>query len=391
MVGLKRIERVLLVAAAAAALLVTGSCENPVLGAVRAAKVIATVSGNTGYSTGDIATDTSSISVAFYDPIDKDLRFAASTDGGSTWTNPATVVDSTGDTGSYAEVTGSSGSLTVNYWDSSNTRPKQATSADAGTSWVVKPLPRPAGASSIVETVTRNGFVYCFNKDASNNLRCSRSSDGGTTWPMNVTIAVVTTYISDNTTEFCSLIVFNAQNLAFFWIDGGKLWSSRTTSADTTCTWTAPQALSQAGETPLALATTVLQAAYCVAYYDNMSNQLMFIRSDDEGVTWQTASRKICSVSTSSLGSRWLFLVSSPQTLLDVVFVDLKGLSVWSSADSGGSWTLSSTSSGWTSYPIACRSSGDALYMLYPYSTYNNGQASVLCLFTSKDHGLTWY
>jgi hypothetical protein len=390
--GMKRAARLLAFVAAALGLVLAGGCVNPVLSIVNAVKVLATTNGTSTFGRTTVWAGSGAVYAALYDPISKDLEFTSSADAaGGTWPATPTTVDSAGDVGSNPVLGVNGSTITVNYWDTSNLRPKVATSTDGGANWTVRSIVKPPAANLVIGTFTRGGLTWCFNVDGSNHLVCSRSTDGGVTWGINATVATYSSY-PYSTDETVAPLFLNDDIFVLLWVDAGKLWASRTGTATTTCTWTAPVQVSAAGESPMTVAAAMSQSSPCVAYYDSISNQLQFMSSPDEGATWPGPPRKICDASVQSWATSWLRMVATPQTILDVVMYDQTGLSAWTSPDTGATWSRSSLVGGWTDTLLAVSSGNDRVYLVCNKSIWSSsGSTNCLCLLVSEDHGETWY
>jgi hypothetical protein len=81
-------------------------------------------------------TDTSKLYVSYYDFwINKELKFAKSTDSGNNWTPTASPIDTDGDVGRYNKIAVTGNNVFISYYDATNGDLKFMKSIDGGATW----------------------------------------------------------------------------------------------------------------------------------------------------------------------------------------------------------------------------------------------------------------
>jgi hypothetical protein len=138
-----------------------------------------------------IAVSGTNVYVSYYDSTNANLKFAMSTDGGATW--PAgniKIVDSTGDVGSCTSISHTStgfGNVYISYLDTTNGDLKFAKSTDDGTTWLstdIKTVDSGGSVGSDTSIKAASSLILISYFDATNfDLKFAKSTDSGATWP----------------------------------------------------------------------------------------------------------------------------------------------------------------------------------------------------------------
>ena len=389
-----RMKAFVVVALAAGSLALLGSCTNPVLSAVKGMKLIASEQGDTLYHDAAIAANGGTLYVAYKDPNAGTLKFTTSSDNGETWTAPYEI-DSSTNVGAapYASVDGST--IYVDYWNSAGSLPKWNVITGGGSAWApTSGNPRPVSATVFLRTMTDSTGTYAFYTDKA-NLYCSTwSSSSG--WALfQLTVGPWISGFPGGDTGRGTLSVSRMSTTSIFavaWANAGRVYCNVTHDNNGTA-WSHQTIPTSGSEDATAVASTFTASTLCVAYYDATSTHVRFVRSTNEGDTWDS-SKDLGSVNLGTSSSiNDLGICTCSDQKLAVVFWDASGMHSVSSADSGVTWTAQPTLSDWgTSFTDDFEGNDGHLYLLTSVNNTTNGvKTQKLVMLKSEDNGATWY
>jgi hypothetical protein len=185
-----------------------------------------------------IAVDGSNVYISYYDDISYDLKFARSTDGGDTW-DPVNIktVDSTGEVGLFTSICVNGSNVYISYYDTTNNDLKFARSTDSGTTWDpanIKTVDSTDRIGAYTSMAIDGSNIYISYYDlTNNNLKFARSTDSGDTWnPGNIK----TIYSTDHDGGHTSISV-NGSNIYISYYDFTNNDLIFTRSTDKGNTW----------------------------------------------------------------------------------------------------------------------------------------------------------
>lgn len=235
------------------------------------------------------------------DPRAKQVRVAKSDDGGKTWVEPATPVDTAGKAFD-PRVAWTSGKSIVVVW-SDERRDNRVfdiyarRSADGGVTWEPEQLlsrfdrngPRDLAARPILAgDGDRLWAVWIGVRGLKSYLFLNRSVDGGKTWTAPMPVS------GESRSVFGQTLVRAGNRMLLVWQDtlGGPDRIYAATSSDAGVTWSPPERVDHLpAEAPAATAPAVLLGAdgeALVAWHDgrNGRDDIYLARSSDGGRTW---------------------------------------------------------------------------------------------------------
>jgi hypothetical protein len=249
----------------------------------------ATWSVSTIDSTGDIGryncitTDTSgNYLVSYYDNSNGDLKFAKSTNGGTSWSTSA--IDSTGNVGTYTSLTtDDDDNYLVSYYDSTNADLKFAKSTNGGAEWSTSTLDsaNDVGSHTSITTDLDNNYLISYMDYWHGDLKIAKSINGGAEWSTSIVespIGITGLYTSiavDSSNDY--LISYNDDTNDDFhfakYTQSLESWSPATLESDGETGW----------ETSI---TTDALNNYLISYADATDGDLKLAKSINGGADW---------------------------------------------------------------------------------------------------------
>ncbi len=146
--------------------------------------------GTVGQYTSIDAVDSNTIYISYYDTSagNLDLKFAESTDGGNNWS--LSVVDSTDNVGQYTSLDAvDANTIFISYYDLTvaNQDLKFATSTDGGSTWTTSTIDTTdnVGQYSSIHALDANTLFISYYDVTNNDLKFARSNNGGNTWSIS--------------------------------------------------------------------------------------------------------------------------------------------------------------------------------------------------------------
>jgi len=184
--------------------------------------IIASGGGLSLRDSSHVQIDANTIYVSYYDDNTQELRFASSTNGGTSWTD--ILVDDGGgdDVGLYNSMYAFDvNTIFISYTDQTNGDLKLAFSTNAGSTWtiVVADAGSDPGESSVHASSASNVMIAYYS-GAIGELRFIESNNGGTTWQPFVSVDSgategITVHAVDSSTIYISYYEGVAADLHF--------------------------------------------------------------------------------------------------------------------------------------------------------------------------------
>jgi len=270
----------------------------------------------------------------------------------------------------------------IAYWDASNTRLKYALSSDAGSTWsiAVPDEQGNVGMQSAIASDSGTVIIAYLERitDSEYNLKAARSSDSGITWPKSEirTIAGSGSVIRDRIP-----IVMNGTN-AYLIYNKQKTtgWNTRcAVSDDRGLTWDSSKDRVIEEDRASSVSIDAASNGYVTVAYRIGSNTNKCAVSLDFGASWNVSQLIL---PPKIAGSGWSANISGNE----IVAVNPSGPSFAYSSDKGAAWTRESMLSNFGStygYSMVSRS-GSSVYIL---DTWDNK----IIVMHSLDLGITWY
>ena len=239
-----------------------------------------------------IAVSESNVYISYYDPDNGDLKIAKSIDGGETWsTEDIKTVQAEGDVGRYNSVAVSGNDVYISFYDETNRDLKFAKSIDSGTTWPTDNIKtvQSAGWVGAQNSIAVSGSdIYISYQDATSNykLKFAKSTDGGVTWP---TSNIKT--VDSSSDGYTSLAVSgNDVYISYSYYDVDVMGSGLkcTKSTDGGATWPIDniRIVDSNGNVGWSNSIATTGSDVYISYYDMTNNSLKFARSTDGGITW---------------------------------------------------------------------------------------------------------
>ena len=270
-------------------------------------KTIASVNLVLSSMYSSIAVDGNNIYIGYSDFNDGYLKFAKSTDGGSTWpVGNIRTVDS-GCSGRFASMEVNGTYIYLSYQNYTSSDLKFAKSIDGGANWLPSPAIDPivdatntVGAYTSIAADGNNVYISYYEGTAFNEaLKFAKSINGGINWSTVITVDGGGSYRVGETSSiavkgsnvYISYYNFENKSLRFARsIDGGANWPIITDVDD--------PAINIVG---LYTSIAVDDSNVYISYWDSTDGDLKFAKSTDDGVTWPAGNIKIVD-STDNVG-----------------------------------------------------------------------------------------
>jgi hypothetical protein len=290
--------------------------------------------------------------ISYYDSVNGDLKFArnSASDGSGTWT--ISIVDSTGNVGTYSSLTVVAGNPAISYYSvtSADLKFARSSTSDGSGSWTISTV-ESAGITGQYSSLTIvNGNPAISYEDVTNgDLKFARNTavDGSGAW------TIVTVVSSGFVGLYSSMSVING-NPAICYFDitsGTSLVFVRATDVNGSA-WSSPVTVNNtvnfAGPSPL----NVINGNPAISFYDGVNADLKFVRSTDvNGITgsWSGA---VAVDSVGAVGKETALIVISGTPAIsyfDETNGDLKFARSSDANGATGTWTAATADSGFQS------------------------------------------
>jgi len=273
-----------------------------------------------------------------HEPRAKQIRLARSTDGGKTWTQLGTPVDTSGKTFDPRVAWSKDGSLVV-VWADERRADKHfdiyaRRSPDGGATWEAEQMlsrfPRngPTDLYARPTLVSDNGnrlwTVWVGVRSSKSYLFMNRSLDGGRTWTEPIPLS------GESRSVFGQQLLQDGNRMLLVWQDaiGGPDRIYAASSTDAGVTWSAPERVDhlQAGAPAATGVTAVLGAdgEALVAWHDarNGRDDIFMARSTDGGRTWSKEDQRMDMDEAGTAVSRSPRLVRAPDGRVALAWED---------------------------------------------------------------------
>ena len=340
--------------------------------------VIGSLGGGGSYTS--LSTDASNnYLMSYYDSNYGDLKFAKSTDGGTTWTN--STVDSEGNIGTYTSITTDpSGNYLISYYDVGNQDLKVAKSTNGGVSWTISTIDSEGnvGKFSSIRADRNGNYLISYAKyslvDGNDDwdLGFAKSTNGGVSW----TISTIDEMTS-NLGQYSSLAIDTSNNylISYANVSDNQLKFAKSINGGTSWTLTVIENAISAKQSSLAVNSS---NQYIVAYHSETDHQVKFAKSINGGQEWTSSTINNSSslineanpsLATASINEYFITFRSQTGGSMSVTeYVDYA-----KTTDGGITWTTPSALAA-----SACNSSytdnlGNTLATYYTYSDRGGG------------------
>jgi hypothetical protein len=221
-----------------------------------------------------------------------DLKIAKSINGGETWsTEDIKTVQAEGDVGRYNSVAVSGSDVYISFYDETNRDLKFAKSTDSGITWPtdnIKTVQSAGWVGARNSLAVAGSDIYISYQDATSNykLKFTKSTDGGLTWP---TSNIKT--VDSSSDGYTSLAVSgNDVYISYSYYDVDVMGSGLkcTKSTDGGATWPIDniRIVDFNGNVGWSNSIATTGSDVYISYNDMTNNSLKFARSTDGGVTW---------------------------------------------------------------------------------------------------------
>jgi hypothetical protein len=216
------------------------------------------------------------------------LRFSRSQDGGTSWLVTPVVVDATSYVGPFAALVNQDTSVYACYfdWTGAVGQLRFAASTDRGDTWSAPVVVDSEGDTGYSSSLALAGdvlyAVYHRVSGTGGSLRLASSDDWGASWNIG---AVVDEEQEGDTGSYCRLVASGGvlyvcyqqadTKLKFAWSsDGGLTWDGIGTVVD------------EAAHVGKYSSLAVSGSEVYISYYDETNGDLKFARSMDGGTSW---------------------------------------------------------------------------------------------------------
>lgn len=248
-------------------------------------------SGSKGLFT-DLVVDSGKYYISYYDATNQDLKFANSSDGGSTWTK--NTISSSGVVGTFATMSraATTGNFYISYYDtiSGNLMVSKSTNGGANFTTATVEVGNDVGRYSSVGAyyAGANDNVYVVHYDATNyDLRFVKSDDSASTWSFSGLVDS-----SGRVGSHASLTLADQDTLyaAYYDETNKRLKFANSSSGGSGWTRSVIENASSGGDVGKHTNIFALNhSVIFVSYRDNANGYLKFARSYNRGATWTTS------------------------------------------------------------------------------------------------------
>lgn len=259
------------------------------------ARTVVDTAGATGYYVSLDALDANTVYMSYQNssPVD-DLVVSKTTDG-STWTvtNNGNPVDSVGNLSFGTSIAVMSATkVYVAYSDITNRDLKFASTSDGGTTWSVSAIASAGAVGDFpsMAAVDANTIYIASNNASDSGLSVGKSTNGGSSWVF---------YLVDSagdTGKYPSLKAVDANNVYVTYFDdtNDRLKFAKTTDGGTT--WTTRTVGTTGGTLAYPAIYPVNQETIYISFYNNSASDLGVAKSVDGGRQWTTGEKFALSV-----------------------------------------------------------------------------------------------
>jgi hypothetical protein len=230
-----------------------------------------------------ITTDSSdNILISYYDTTNGNLKFAKSTDSGSTWST--STVDSDFDTGQFTSITtDSSDNIIISYFEATNDDLEFAKSTDGGSTWSTTTVDNAAFIEGYTSITVDSGDYLISYSSLADGLKFAKSTDGGSTWNTSTVISEMLAF------AFTSITTDSSDNYLIASNNSGSdfdLKFSKSTNGGSDWSTATPDSTGDVGR--YCSIATDSSDNYLISYYDDTNTSLEFVKSTDGGGSWLT-------------------------------------------------------------------------------------------------------
>jgi hypothetical protein len=273
-----------------------------------------------------------------HEPRAKQIRLARSTDGGKTWTQAATPVDTSGKTFDPRPGWAKDGALVV-VWADERRGEKHfdiyaRRSPDGGTTWETEqllsrftrsgPTDLYARPTLVSDNANRLWVVWVGVRSSKSYLFMNRSADGGRTWTEPVSLS------GESRSVFGQQLLQAGNRMLLVWQDtiGGPDRIYAASSSDGGVTWSAPERVDHLPPgAPAATGVTAVlgnDGEALVAWHDarNGRDDIFMARSTDSGRTWSKEDQRMDMDEAGTAISRTPRLVRAPDGRVALAWED---------------------------------------------------------------------
>jgi putative cofactor-binding repeat protein len=246
-----------------------------------------------------LSVDGNTICITYEDATNRDLKFAKSMDGGTTWpVSDIRTIDSTGSVGQNSSVAVEGSTVYVSYADNSANNLKFAKSTDLGASWPATSMRSVdiAGDVGTQTSIAVNGsdvYISYFEGGFVRAVKFAKSTDGGFSWsPENIHTVDSEGIIGD------PVLSIDGNTIYLAYSSGGFLKFTKSTDGGNT--WPVENIRTVGSSADVGYKSMAVQGnKVYISYQDSSSYDLEFIWSTDGGDTWSVANlRTVDSIGT---------------------------------------------------------------------------------------------
>ena len=290
------------------------------------------------------------IYTSYYDATSSYLRFAKSTDGGTTWSKR--LVDSSAAVGQFSSIAADGTSVYIAYYDASTTRLKIAKSSDCGSTWgTPKEIENTADVGQYTAIAAIGDTVYVAYYDATNlKLKFAKSTDAGITWPGASIVTVDDGGGVTNVGQYTSMAVDGSDvYISYYDVTNTNLKVAK--SIDGGATWpggnlvTADNGTNVGQYTSIAVDYDGANTNIYVSYYDVNGTSLYFATADETNWTTSPWGTRMQVDNTATSTGQYSSLGVDVNGYLYISYYDSTpanlNLKIAKSTNGGGVWSLS--------------------------------------------------
>lgn len=240
--------------------------------------------GTVGLHTSMDAVDANTLFISYYDSANGDLKLAKTTDGGTSWAT--SIIESTGDVGQFSSLFAlDANTVFVSYYDATagNLNLRFAVSTNGGSSWTPSNVDTvgDVGQHTSIGAADANTIYISYYDVTNGDLKAAKSTDGGVSWTLYKVDP------TNNRGQFTSLQVLDANTayMSYYDVTGGDARFAKTTNGGSSwsnfAVTTSPNDVGRYTSIAAPTANTIFVSMYHVTNGDLRVNN-----STDGGSTW---------------------------------------------------------------------------------------------------------